>query len=99
MCFLAIAIAYAMRVCLSVAITEMVVKQNHTQSSSNQHSICPPDPVIPSNQTSPPHSGGGEYNWNQEQQVMDTVLYFALFYNYILLTIKYFFYGNCRGGF
>lgn len=39
--FLAIAIAYAMRVCLSVAITEMVVKPNRTEQQDNGHSVCP----------------------------------------------------------
>lgn len=50
MCFLAIAIAYAMRVCLSVAITEMVVKKNQTESIKG-HSICPADPSTPGNVT------------------------------------------------
>lgn len=52
MCFFAIAIAYAMRVCLSVAITEMVAKQNHSESGSADHSICPADPVVPGDPTS-----------------------------------------------
>lgn len=52
MCFLAIAIAYAMRVCLSVAITEMVAKVNHTESSSKGHYICPADPSESGNSSS-----------------------------------------------
>lgn len=43
MCFLAIAIAYVMRVCLNVAITEMVYKSNGTANatdSKKDYSIC-----------------------------------------------------------
>lgn len=48
MCFLAIAIAYVMRVCLSVAITEMVAKnRTETSTSSTNHSICMADPIAP----------------------------------------------------
>lgn len=43
--FLAIAIAYAMRVCLSVAITEMVIKPNRTEQQGNGHSVCPAEIV------------------------------------------------------
>lgn len=45
MCFLGIAIAYVMRVCLSVAITEMVAKVNQTNGVHEDHSICPSDPL------------------------------------------------------
>lgn len=41
MCFLAIAIAYVMRVCLSTAITEMVKKIEHNEMDV---SVCPADP-------------------------------------------------------
>lgn len=41
--FLAIAVAYTMRVVLSVAITEMVVKPNLTENNAAGHSICPAD--------------------------------------------------------
>lgn len=47
--FLAVAIAYTMRVCLSVAITEMVAKRNATEDAHNGLSICPIDPSIPTN--------------------------------------------------
>ncbi|XP_055294957.1 sialin-like [Sitodiplosis mosellana] len=67
MCFSAIAIAYVMRVCLSVAITEMVARPNITLSSSKNHSICLADPSTPGSGGSH-HSGGGEYHWSQEQQ-------------------------------
>lgn len=43
MCFLAIAIAYVMRVCLSVAITQMVVAVNTTTTGSTK-GICLADP-------------------------------------------------------
>lgn len=52
MCFLAIAIAYVMRVCLSVAITEMVIKANVTENPKN-HSICLADPIIPGSSSTP----------------------------------------------
>lgn len=41
--FLAIAVAYTMRVCLAVAIVEMVVPTNHTGISPNTI-VCPVDP-------------------------------------------------------
>lgn len=41
--FLAIAVAYTMRVCLAVAIVEMVVEKN--QTASNDSIICPVDPA------------------------------------------------------
>lgn len=47
MCFFAIAIAYVMRVCLSVAITEMVAKPNVTDSVTHNYSICLADPPAP----------------------------------------------------
>lgn len=40
--FLAIAVAYTMRACLAVAITEMVIKRNQT-NISNDTIICPVD--------------------------------------------------------
>lgn len=52
MCFLAIAIAYVMRVCLSVAITEMVKKVNQTETSHKGFSICPADPSSSGNSSS-----------------------------------------------
>lgn len=64
--FLAIAVAYTMRVCLAVAIVEMVVPTNHTGIGTDAI-ICPVDP--------PPEGSGNStekdtirYNWNQEQQ-------------------------------
>lgn len=52
MCFFAIAIAYVMRVCLSVAITEMVAKPNQTEMvSTSNHSICMADPDVPGTST------------------------------------------------
>lgn len=52
MCFLAIAIAYVMRVCLSVAITEMVKKVNQTETSHKGYSICVADPSTSGNSSS-----------------------------------------------
>lgn len=46
--FLAVAIAYTMRVCLSVAITEMVIKKNTTEIQKEGHSVCPA-PSAPTN--------------------------------------------------
>lgn len=42
--FSAIAISFAMRSCLSVAITEMVIPVNSTGTQNNSL-ICPVDPV------------------------------------------------------
>lgn len=53
MCFLAIAIAYVMRVCLSVAITEMVVKNTAPKKAEEGYSMCPADPSTPANPSSP----------------------------------------------
>lgn len=43
--FLAIGFAYTMRICLSIAITEMVMKPNITESANEGHSVCPADPI------------------------------------------------------
>ncbi|XP_031628445.1 putative inorganic phosphate cotransporter [Contarinia nasturtii] len=66
-CFFGISIAYVMRVCLSVAITEMVAKPNHTEIvTESNNSICVADPIMLGSSTG--HSDGGEYHWTQEQQ-------------------------------
>lgn len=67
MCFLAIAIAYVMRVCLSVAITEMVVKKEHNETADKGYSICPADPTTPGSSASSSHHAG-VYHWTEEQQ-------------------------------
>lgn len=61
--FLALFNAYAMRVCLSIAITEMVLPENKTVTSTE--GLCPADNIA-SNSTP---SSGGTYRWNEETQV------------------------------
>ncbi|XP_058815568.1 putative inorganic phosphate cotransporter isoform X1 [Topomyia yanbarensis] len=58
--FLAILNAYTMRICLSIAITEMV---NKTTSAEQEEGVCPADDDGGSTE----HSGG-EFNWDQELQ-------------------------------
>lgn len=48
--FLALAIAYSMRACLSVAITEMVLPLNNT-GKGNESLICPADLSTTENST------------------------------------------------
>ncbi|KAH8250691.1 hypothetical protein KR038_008041 [Drosophila bunnanda] len=58
--FLAILNAYTMRVCLSQAITVLVVKKNTTDDDSE--AICEPDDLDEGTST------GGEYPWSEELQ-------------------------------
>lgn len=50
--FLAVANAYTMRICLSVAITKMVVKPHHNITDSLDSAVCPADDLG--------HEGGGD---------------------------------------
>lgn len=43
--FLAVANAYTMRICLSVAITKMVVKPHHNASESHGSAVCQADDI------------------------------------------------------
>jgi MFS transporter, ACS family, solute carrier family 17 (sodium-dependent inorganic phosphate cotransporter), other len=76
--FLAIVNAYTMRICLNVAITEMVVKypvQNTTLSSDQ---FCSVDG------DSEGSLGGGEFEWSEQLQ---GVILGAFFYGYVITHI------------
>ncbi|KAH8384274.1 hypothetical protein KR200_008007 [Drosophila serrata] len=60
--FFAIVNAYTMRVCLSQAITVLVVPRNY--SNVPPEGMCKPDP----NEGKPPKSATGTYDWDQEKQ-------------------------------
>lgn len=62
--FFALFIAYAMRVCLSIAITEMVVPESHNDTIFDE-GTCPVE-EISKNSTS---TSGGTYEWSQSTQV------------------------------
>ncbi|XP_017132353.1 sialin [Drosophila elegans] len=61
--FFAIFNAYTMRVCLSQAITVLVVKRNHT-GSAHSDAICEPD----EDDGAPVSREGGDYEWSEEKQ-------------------------------
>ncbi|KAM7352154.1 uncharacterized protein ACRADG_004794 [Cochliomyia hominivorax] len=58
--FLAILNAYTMRISLSIAITELVVKKNHSEIGDT--AVCPADDLDSES------SSGGEYEWSEELQ-------------------------------
>lgn len=60
--FLAVVNAFTMRICLSLAITEMVVE---TTSSEYSDETCPS-----SNSTSSTNSAAGIYEWDETLQVI-----------------------------
>ncbi|XP_016998312.2 putative inorganic phosphate cotransporter [Drosophila takahashii] len=61
--FFAIFNAYTMRVCLSQAITVLVVRQNYTAKAKGE-SICEPD----EDSAGPVAREGGSYEWSEEKQ-------------------------------
>lgn len=60
--FFALTMAYAMRVCLNVAITEMVIKKGNESESDGQQ-YCPVQ-----DDESGGSSGRGEYEWSEQLQ-------------------------------
>ncbi|XP_017047798.2 sialin [Drosophila ficusphila] len=60
--FFAIFNAYTMRVCLSQAITVLVVKKNYSAAHESE-AICEPD-----DESSPTAREGGSYEWSEEKQ-------------------------------
>ena len=60
--FLAIVNAYTMRICLNVAITEMVVKRNIT-SENPDSGYCPAD-----SGSGGVSKGGGTFEWDESLQ-------------------------------
>lgn len=71
--FLAILNAYTMRICLSIAITEMV---NKTGSIDHDEGVCPID-----DDANPEDFTGGEFNWDQELQ---GVILSSFYWGYVL---------------
>ncbi|XP_039429753.1 putative inorganic phosphate cotransporter isoform X1 [Culex pipiens pallens] len=71
--FLAILNAYTMRICLSIAITEMV---NKTGSIDHDEGVCPID-----DDANPDDFTGGEFNWDQELQ---GVILSSFYWGYVL---------------
>ncbi|XP_051157949.1 putative inorganic phosphate cotransporter isoform X5 [Leptopilina boulardi] len=61
--FLALFIAYAMRVCLSIAITEMVIPQTDN-GTKTEEGTCPIDKNDPPKES----TVGGTYAWDEETQ-------------------------------
>jgi len=60
--FLAIVNAYTMRICLNVAITEMVVKTVQNESDSTNPDVCYVAGETEEN------IGGGTFEWSEELQ-------------------------------
>ncbi|XP_055847091.1 putative inorganic phosphate cotransporter isoform X2 [Episyrphus balteatus] len=62
--FFAILNAYTMRICLSVAITQLVVSKNHTDIDNPDNDACLADPL----EEGELPSLGGEYDWSESRQ-------------------------------
>lgn len=71
--FLAILNAYTMRICLSIAITEMV---NKTTSVEEDEGVCPID-----DNANMEDFTGGEFNWDQELQ---GVILSSFYWGYVI---------------
>lgn len=72
--FLAIVNAYTMRICLNIAITEMVVKKNTTDDGKNGQ-FCDARPGEGGSS-----GGGGEFEWSETLQ---GVILGAFFWGYV----------------
>lgn len=77
--FLAIVNAYTMRICLNVAITEMVKKKTY-DNQNNDTDYCPEDP----SEINGNGSGGGEFEWSEQLQ---GVILGAFFWGYVITHI------------
>uniref|UniRef100_A0A336K4P4 CSON011178 protein n=1 Tax=Culicoides sonorensis TaxID=179676 RepID=A0A336K4P4_CULSO len=75
--FLAITNAYTMRICLNVAITEMVVKKNDTEDIEGDY--CPRP-----NATEGEIITGGDYEWSEALQ---GIILSAFFWGYVITHI------------
>lgn len=70
MAFLGVAVCFAMRMSLSVALTEMV-KPIDTNKLKNNTAVCPAVALITSNitkNTDIARNKGTQYSWSQEEQ-------------------------------
>lgn len=74
--FLAIVNAYTMRICLNVAITEMVLKNRTKVDDDSQNAYCSYD-----DEEKKDNNGGGEYEWSESLQ---GVILGAFFWGYVL---------------
>lgn len=72
--FLAVINAYTMRVCLSVAITEMVLKKTHNATDDTEQ--CQPQDGDGSSSTT-----GGSFDWSEAQQ---GVILSSFFWGYVI---------------
>lgn len=70
--FLAIVNAYTMRICLNVAITEMVKKKNASEAHGD---FCPVDDSAEGGD-----SGGGDFEWSEQLQ---GIILGAFFWGYV----------------
>lgn len=75
--FLAIVNAYTMRICLNVAITEMVKKKNATDKEGD---FCPIDESVGGGD-----SDGGDFEWSENLQ---GIILGAFFWGYVSATIQ-----------
>lgn len=71
--FLAIVNAYTMRICLSVAITEMVIKRNQTEGQDDKQ-FCTADNIGHND------SPGGIFDWTENLQ---GIILGAFFWGYV----------------
>jgi MFS transporter, ACS family, solute carrier family 17 (sodium-dependent inorganic phosphate cotransporter), other len=73
--FLAIVNAYTMRICLNVAITEMVIKKSNNGTLSDAET-CPEDPNY-----DPNNVGGGDFEWSESLQGL---ILSSFFWGYVI---------------
>ncbi|KAG5676613.1 hypothetical protein PVAND_006433 [Polypedilum vanderplanki] len=81
--FLAIVNAYTMRICLSMAITEMVVKRNLTSDGDGSHldqGVCPASDESSGGSS----SNGGTFEWDEQLQ---GIILGAFFWGYVITHI------------
>ncbi|XP_034936137.1 putative inorganic phosphate cotransporter isoform X2 [Chelonus insularis] len=78
--FLALFNAYTMRTCLSITITEMVVPQNHTNSTNESEDTCPVEVVA----DPPVVSSSGTYDWDESLQ---GIILSSFYWGYVLTHI------------
>ena len=73
--FLAITNAYTMRICLNVAITEMVIKKVKNETEGNNY--CPVSDTVAA-------SAGGSFDWSESLQ---GIILSSFFWGYVITHI------------
>ncbi|XP_001601084.2 sialin-like [Nasonia vitripennis] len=68
MCFFALFNAFAMRGCLSIAITEMAMSTNNDEGLVEEETCSYSDDIVPDNSTSSTGSTKGTYDWDEFTQ-------------------------------